>query len=1036
MRKLYKKLSLIAAWLLIGSSLAFSQNRSITGTVTDENAQGIPGVNVIVKGSSEGTVTDNNGKYTITSVNDDAVLVFSFIGYTSQEVAVAGRSVVDVALASDITSLEEVVVVGYGEQKKSLTSGAISSLKGEELQNISVGQTEQALQGRVAGVLVSPNSGSPGAAARITIRGIGSTGNANPLYIVDGVRLAGANALDFLSPNDIASMEVLKDAASAAIYGAEGANGVVIITTKKGKPNTSQINYNGQWGVQSVRPNGLEVMDANQYVDFLGEAGVASAPTTGDIPAGGGTDWLDVAFDNAPQQSHALDFSGGSDKNSYFLGASYFTQEGVAGGSKAAFDRYTIRLNTSFKLKEWLTVGENLTYANMQRAGFTEDDEYNGLLQNAINLDPLTPVTYTGALPQHVQDAITAGHPLVKDENGNYYGISKWVQAEFGNMEARYQNQKAKTKQNRVIGTIFAELKPFKGFTFTTRYGLTAEFNQLHSWTPTFWFSSESQNSISNGRDDWSNNFTGLWENFASYDKVMGDNHFTVLLGQSMQSTTTDGLLGSYSGLFREEDKWSYARYVPDNIDLISSDHTERTLLSYFGRVSYDYQGKYLFNATLRRDGSSMLADGNKWGTFPSVSAGWVISSEDFFTDLPSVFSYAKFRASWGQNGSLSNLIPGQWDSYIQPTVGGSIRYADALGKYMVGAAPNQIRNADLTWETSEQLDFGLDLRFVNDRVNFTVDYFKKTTRDLLAPGNPPDFSGYALPYINAGTVVNKGFEFELGYKNEIGKAFTWEVAANLTTINNEVTELSSEAGTPKGADISGNWRDATAFKVGQPVWSFQGYKTDGIFQNQAEVDAYLAGGLKGYTPVPGDVRIVDVSGDNSISPADFTNIGSPHPDLYYGIRMNGGYKGFDLTVFLQGQAGNDILMGYVRTDRATSNKPAFFYEDRWTGDGSTNSWFRPSTTGNVYTSDKMIFNGSFARVRQLQLGYKLPADVLSRIGVKNVRFYVSLDNFFTFTKYKGMDPEAGTPRVNSLGIDRGVYPIPRKVLGGLTFSF
>ncbi len=1035
MKKLYTKLSFTALLLFLSASLVMAQNRSVSGKITDDAGMAIPGVNVLVKGTSAGTVSDGDGAYTLSGVSDNSILVFSFIGYVTTEVTVGSRTSVDITLESDLTSLEEVVVVGYGEQKKSLTTGAISSVKSDELVSISNGQIQQALQGRVAGVLVTPNSGSPGSATRVIIRGNGSNGDAGPLYIIDGVRMRGGGALDYINPNDIASMEVLKDAASAAIYGAEGANGVIIISTKQGKSGVSTVNYSGQWGSQSVRPDIMPVMNATQYIDYMEEANVGGRPTAGDIPANGGTDWMDVTFAPAPQQSHSIDFSGGTDKSSFFLGTSYFTQEGIVGGSKSSFDRYTLRANTSFQINDWLKIGENLTYSSMDRRGLAEDDEYGGVIQSAIQLDPLTPIRYTGALPPHMITAINNGYNPTKDADGLYYGTSNWVQGENGNPLTRFDIAKGKTNQRRLIGNVYMDITPFKGFKFTSRASLISDANQQHGWNPTYWFSNERLNTVANGNDNWSSYTTFLFENFASYNSNVGDHGYTVMVGQAIQQEEWNGVGGSYVGLFREQDKWSYANDVPDDTDRIYSYNGTRGLASFFGRVSYDYQGKYIFNATLRADGSSMLADGNQWGTFPSVSGGWIISRENFYGGLSNTVGYFKLRASWGQNGSLSNLNPGQWQNSISTNIAGNIQYADANGNYVFGAASNKIPNPELTWETSEQIDIGFDTKLLGDHLSFSFDYFKKTTKDLLAPGLAPAIAGIPLEIINAGTVVNKGLEFELNYTNKVGD-FTYELGGNLSTLDNEVTGLNNGAQAPAGANISGNWTNATGFEVGQPAWYFKGYKTDGIFQNQAEVDAYLADGLTGYTPQPGDVRIIDSNEDGVISSADFVKIGNPNPKLMYGIRAKAGYKGFDLLVFLQGVAGNDVLMGYSRTDRALANKPEFFYTDRWTGEGSTNDWFRPTTTGFVYSSDKLVFNGSFARVRQLQLGYTLPQTILSKARVKNLRVYVSLDNFFTFTKYPGLDPEAGTGRNNSYGIDRGIYPIPRRVIGGVSLSF
>ncbi|CAA9290704.1 MAG: Outer membrane TonB-dependent transporter, utilization system for glycans and polysaccharides (PUL), SusC family [uncultured Cytophagales bacterium] len=1011
--------------------------RTVTGRVTaQEDQSALPGVSVVVKGTTTGTATDAEGRFSLSVPDQNAVLVFSFIGFLTEEVAVGDRSTVDVALVADVTALGEVVVVGYGEQKKSLVTGAISSVKAEDIATVSATRVDQALQGRTAGVNVLPASGSPGSAMRVRIRGTGSNGSSEPLYIVDGVRAGG---IEYLNPNEIASIEVLKDAASAAIYGAEGANGVVIITTKSGKTNTAaEVNYNFQYGQQSVRPNVMKMMNPQQYQQYLTESNTAGTiPTPDDVAGLSGTNWLGEIFQNAPQQNHALTFSGGGEKSTYLVGATYFTQKGIVGGDKSKFDRYTVRINTEHQIKPWLTIGERLSYANFARTGVAEDSEFGGLISSAVALDPITPVAYTGALPAHVQAAVDAGQPLVRDADGNYYGLSNYIRGEYGNPLARIDLARGNTVQNKVVGNLYATLEPIKGLKITTRFGIDGAFQRQHNWTPTFWFSSESLNTIANASDRQDNWFNWQWENFANYQKSFGNHNFTFLAGTSALKRMYNYIGGSYSGLFKEEDRFSYADGTPDALDRIGSTANVNTLVSYYGRLSYDFANKYLLNATIRRDGSSFPAPSHRWGTFPSVSVGWVLSNEDFFPSS-GVLNSVKLRASWGQNGSLSNLTLGQWQSAIVTQYFGQpIRYPDAQGNYLVGAAPANLQNPDLTWETSEQVDFGLDLGLFNNQLTFTGDYYRKTTKDLITPGTPPRFAGNSLPFVNGGDVLNRGFEFEAAYRNGSDRAFKYEISGNLTTIHNEVTYLNPNVNEINGAGVGTGWT-ATVFKKGYPIWYFSGYKTDGIFQSQPDIDNYLSQtGITGYAPKPGDPVVVDVNGDGQITSADQTYIGKPNPDLFYGARVNLSYKGFDFLVFLQGQAGNDILMGFNRTDRPTANKPAFFYTDRWTGEGSTNQWFA-ANTGNIYAynSDLMVFKGSYARVRQLQLGYTLPASFLERVKVKNARLYVSLDNYFTFTKYPGMDPEAGSGNANSLGIDRGVYPIPRNMLGGLSVTF
>ncbi|HEX7846974.1 MAG TPA: TonB-dependent receptor [Chitinophagaceae bacterium] len=1015
----------------------------ISGRITDEKGDALGGVSVLEKGTVNGSVTKDDGLFVINVSSADATLIVSYIGFLTQEVKLDGKNSVTIQMTATNRNISEVIVVGYGQQRRSLSTGAISSVKAEQLTSVSSTRIDQALQGRTAGVLVLPTSGQPGAGLNIRIRGAGSNRNSNPLYIIDGVRAGG---IEYLDPSEVASIEILKDAASAAIYGAEGANGVIIITTKTGKRNTSEITYSGQYSVQSLKEGFIKMMNAQQYQQYLQEAGVANAPTQADVAnIGTGTNWLNEVIQTAPQQHHSLQFSGGTDRSSYLIGGSIFTQEGIVGGDKARFNRYTVRFNGDHKVKNWITVGNRLSYTQHRRRAISENNEFGSILSSALVMDPITPVVYTGTLPAHVQTALTSSTPsgvpisslLRRDPNGNLYGISNFLKGEYGNPISRIGLAKGENVQNKIVGSVYADISPFKGFVFTSRFGLDAAFQTGHGWNPTFWYSSESLNTVATGYDYSNNWYTWQWENFGTYKRSFGDHNFTLLAGVAAIKTKEYHIGASYSGLFKEDDRFSYADFVPNTQDLVGSNSFIYSLASAFGRLSYTYKDKYLFNGSLRRDGSSKLAPGQQWKTYPAVSAGWIISNESFFDNvLAGKLNYAKLRGSWGQNGNVSSVGIGEWMNAINA----SSQYLDANGNVIVGASPNALANPTLTWETSEQFDIGADFGFFNNRLSLTIDYYKKTTKDLLTGGTPPDFVGNVLRTANAGNVVNKGWEFEVSYNNKTtaGKnVLTYEISANLSTLDNEVTYLDPNSPVIFGAGIGTGW-SATAMQVGFPVWYFNGYKTEGIFQNQAQIADYLSKtGITGYAPKPGEPIVVDVNGDKQISPGDMTYIGSPHPSLTFGGRVSLAYKGFDLLVFVQGQTGNDILMGFNRTDRSTANKPYFFFANRWTGEGSTNKWFASNTSNPyIYNSDLMIFDGAYTRIRQLQLGYTLPASIGNKINIKNARLYVSLDDFFTFTKYPGVDPEGGSNGQNSIGIDRGGYPIPRKAIVGLTFNF
>ena len=1018
---------LVCLWAPI---VLYGQDRQVSGRVLDaESNSALPGVSIIVKGTSTGTTTDIEGNYSLQVPEGSSTLIFSFIGYATEEVNIQNRSVVDVNLSTDVTALSEVVVIGYGEQQKSLLTGAISSIEAEQITNTSTLRVEQALQGRTAGVNVLANSGSPGSGLKVRIRGTGSNGDAGPLYIVDGIRTGG---IEYLDPSEIASIEVLKDAASAAIYGAEGANGVVLISTKTGKAGKPQINYNFQYGIQTVGDR-MDMMNAQQYAEYLNEAGASGTlPDPADYQGVEGTDWLDELFESAPLQKHSLNLSGGSENSTYLVGGSFYTQDGVAGGDKAQFDRYTARLNSDHQIKDWLKIGNRLSYSHFKRSTIAEDDEFGSVVGNAILMDPTTPVIYTNGLPAHAQAALDAGETLTQDDDGNYYGISRFVQGEIGNPLAMIQNTRGEIVQDKVVGNIYAELTPIKHIKFTSRFGIDAAFQLNHEWFPTYYFSNERKNNTPTVRDNNEKWFTTQWENFATYTNSIAEHDFSILLGTSAINTVYNKLNGSGGPMFDEDDKFAYYDYIPDESDLIGSSREDKSLLSYFGRVSYTFSDKYLLNATFRYDGSSLLPEDNRWDLFPSVSAGWVVSAENFFPET--FINFLKVRASWGENGNLRSLTPGQYASIITTQ---GIRYPTGTGGFYVGAEPDFLPNPDLVWETSEQVDLGLDFGLLDDQLRVTIDYYNKTTKGLLTASTPPHYIGNDGATVNGGDVRNKGFEFEVAYTKSAGD-FYYEISANMTTVDNEVIFLNPLVPDKiQGAGVGTGWT-ASYFEEGLPIWYFRGYKTDGIFQNQEQIDNYISdNNLSEYSPAPGEPVVVDVNQDGRITPEDQTYIGDPHPDFLYGGRVNVGYKGFDLTVFVQGSKGNDILMGFNRTDRGTVNKPEFFYEDRWTGEGSTNDWFAADTDNPyIYNSDLMVFNGSYARIKQLQLGYTLPENLLNRLKFNSIRVYVSLEDYFTFTKYPGLDPEAGSNDDNSQGIDRGVYPIPKKFMTGLSLSF
>lgn len=998
-----------------------NQQTEVSGKVTSaDNGEALPGVNVVEKGTSNGTVTDVEGNYAL-AVTSGATLIFSSVGFTSEEISVNNRSVIDVAMITDVKQLQELVVVGYGTQEKSLVTGSISSVQASDIENMSVSRAEQALQGKTAGIQVLPASGSPGAGMKVRIRGAGTNGNANPLYIVDGIK---ATDINYLAPEDIASMEVLKDGAASAIYGAEGGNGVVIITTKSGEEGVSKVNYSFQYGNQSVGDL-PDLMNGEQYSQYMSEAGAT-------VSGSANTDWLDEIFETAPMQKHHLSFTGGSEATKIFTSLAYYDQDGVLGGDKANFKRITGRVNLDHSINNWLDIGTNISYTNTNRASIEEDDEFDGLLAAALSIDPLTP-THMSSIP----DFLSAVDPnlLRRDANGQYFAISRNIQGEAVNPLLGLDISRGSTKTDRVFGNFYVDIKPIKNVTFTSRVGIDYAHGLHHFWSPTYYYSSERNNSSTGVSDETTTLSKWQWENFITYNTDINNHSIGLVAGTSAEQLRFRTLDASTTGMFVEDDLFSEHAYTSSNTGSVSGNLFEEKLLSYFGRVSYDFMNRYMFNATLRFDGAStsLLSADNNWGAFPSVSAGWAISEEPFFPQ--GFISFAKLRASWGQNGSLANLrsvwvdyddfspfneIEGKQFIYLSSITSQGIRYPLPGGGFIVGSEPSVLPNPDLTWETSEQINYGIDLEAMQGRLSFSVDYYTKLTKDLLAIFAAPAAAGNNPPFLNAGDVRNSGLEFDLGIRNNTGP-FTYSLNANLATQKNEVKSLRANVPRIVGMRAGTNWREATSFEEGEPIWYFRGYQTNGINETT------------------GQPNYVDIDGDGAITPADQGKIGSPHPNLIYGGSISLGYQNFDLNVFVQGVSGNDILLGWIRTDRPTANKPAFFYENRWTESNRNASMPRPFSAGGdirPYQSDLMVRPGGYMRVKQIQLGYRLPQTLLNPVGISAARIYFSLDDYFTFTKYEGMDPEAGSAEDSSLGVDRGVYPLPRKMMFGLSVSF
>ncbi len=1016
-----KRLAMSALFLLAGMPFLLAQNQiKVSGKVTDDLKESMIGVSVFEKGTTNGVITDLDGNYML-SVKEGAVIVYSYIGYVTQEKkAVPG--VMNVTLKEDTKTLDEVVVVGYGVQKKSSVTGAISQVKTEDMQNRTISNAPAALQGKTAGVQVIQTSAAPGSSPTVRVRGYSSNVSSNPLYVVDGVRLSDISGID---PNDIASMEVLKDAASAAIYGAEAGNGVVLITTKKGKSGQGKITYDFQFSSQSLA-RVPKMLSAEQYIDYMVEANTFTEDYLLQNWDGvTNTAWTDVAFENSRMQKHNIAFTNGSDRGNYYLSLTYLDDNGIVKGNADTYKRLTATINSEYEIKPWLKVGTTNQIEKYNVRSVSTNNEYGSLLTSILQLDPLTPDTYTYEnLPTHMLTALNSGKHLLQDDNGNYYAVSKFFAGEQYHPMIMRDNNIGKNSGFNVNGSVYADFKPFKGFTFTSRFGY--RLSGIRSSTtdlPFYGNATQSRDYVGQSNTS-STTIYYQWENFANYMKTFGQHTVTAMVGMSYQESTYDYVNGSLSpneedALKKNDPLFYYLNYASASaIKGVGGEKTRSAKLSYFGRVGYEFAGRYLLQASLRADAAdlSLLPATNRWGYFPAVSVGWTVSEEKFFAPLKDHVSSLKLRASWGQNGSLAALSGYAYSTDM--ALGGL--YPFVMGNsYITSAAPSTMGNDELKWETSEQINVGIDARFLNDRLTFSMDYFDKKTKDLLVSGTTPSLIiGGSTSPMNAGNVSNKGWEFELGWRDRIG-SFNYGVRANLATLKNKVTYIDPSITRLSGVNF--HTSTITYFEEGYPVYYFRGYK------------------FKGVDPATGDPTFYDLDESGDLNDGDLAYIGDAIPDFTYGITLTAGWKGFDLTVFGTGSQGNDIFNCINRPDFAASNKmKEVFYDNRWTASNPNGSVPRAGATNmdKYQISDALVYDGSFFKIKQIQLGYTFPKNWMKKLCVGNLRIYGSLDDFFTFTKYPGFDPEAAANSTSGMGIDKGSYPCSKKVVLGFNIEF
>ena len=1025
--------------LLLTISSSWAQTQTIQGTVVDEQGIPLPGANVLVQGTTNGTQTDFDGEFSIEAAPGD-ILVVSYLGFNTENVEVGEATDIVVTLTENAAALEEVVVVGYGTQKRSVVTGAISSVDASDLETMPINNVGEALQGRTSGLTIASSSGQPGSGSTIRVRGITTLNNNNPLWIVDGV-VVDDGGIGYLNQSDIASIEVLKDAASQAIYGARAASGVILITTKSGQEGRMRVNYNTYLGFSEPAQR-VGLTNAAQYAGLRNEASVNDGGEVifEDLSIfGQGTDWQDVIFnDSAFRQNHDVSISGGSETSTFYLSFGYLEEEGIVATEISGFERTNLRINSTHEITPWLTVGENLGYSRDKSIGLgNTNSEYGGPLSSALNLDPLTPVTVTD--PVRLSEyPYNQDLPFFRDALGNPYGISDYVAQEMVNPLAYIQTRLGNYGySDNFVGNAFVEAEPLEGLVFRSNIGAKLSYWGAESFTPVSYLNASTSTAENSFNRNSNHKLDYNIENTVSYSDEIGEHDFTLLLGQgAYKENEARGVSVTKFGIPADNfDDASLNFDVPEeDISAGGYENVPHKVSSLFGRLNYNYGEKYLFSGIIRRDGSSRFGANNKYGIFPSASVGWVASREGFWGANNPV-GFFKLRGSYGIVGN-DNV----GDLAFLSTIGSGRNYAfgDQYTSYDVGYSPDAPANPDLKWEETSQLNIGFESRFL-DGFSLEVDWYKKETRDILLYPRIPAYAGViGNPARNVGNMENTGVEVNLGY-SKFNDDYGFSVDANASYLNNEVTFLGDgREYLDGGVAFQASTYPITRTAVGQSVNSFFGFKTIGIFQTPEEVDSYRneAGELIQPNASPGDFRWQDSNGDGTINEEDRVFIGDPTPDWSYGITLNALYKNFDITIFGQGVAGNQIFQGLRRLDIGNANYQIEAL-DRWTGPGTSNTHPRMTNDdpNNNYSnpSDFYLEDGDYFRIKTAQLGYSLPENTLSSIGFEKVRVYVMSENLLTFTRYTGFDPEIGG---GVMSIDRGIYPQARSFLLGASIGF
>ena len=1016
---MYKKILILL--LFSFSAISYAQNVDVKGTITEgSSGQPLPGVNILIKNTSRGATTDFDGIFTINEVPINSVLVISYLGYVSQEITVVNSDPINIVLQEDTETLNEVVVIGYGSQTKKEVTGAVSTVSSETLSELAPVKVEQALQGTVSGVNVTTQSGAPGAGLDIRIRGISTNGTNGPAVFIDGYQ----GDLSLLNPNDIETITVLKDA-QAAIYGTIGANGVILITTKTGSKNSkTKVAFNTYVGFQETTRK-LPLLNATEYALILNESYAAAGqnlPYPNVSGLGVGTDWQDEVFNaSVPIVNHDFSVSGGSEKLAYTISGSHLYQQGIIAPKKTDFRRNTARLSLRGDISDKIKFSSNVIYTYLDRDS-VNDFGLGSVLFNALNAPP-TLSAY--------------------DQNGDFSLVpnTAGLGIEIINPLAQIENTFNDFDLRKLNGSFSVDYQPTDQLTFTSRIGFNTTEQKGKSFAKIVDYGGKvfdvTRSSVSQNSENFNDYTLDLFANYK--DTFFEDHNVTATLGTTIYKTFGSGLFAT--GYDVPNNDWAYADISlatgtgADGVRDVSSYAFDERRMSVFGRLQYDYKGKYLLSAMLRRDMSTKFGPNNRVAYFPSATAGWVVSDEEFLNDS-SLINFLKLRVSYGVLGN--DQVPN--NGYVGQLNGEATYVFDGI--LTNGVAIGQLPNPDLQWEEAKKFDVGLDFRILDNKIDVTTDYFINKRDNLLISNIPVSgiagvyAPGGSSPTINAGGVENRGFEFAINYKDDLSENLKLSVSYNLTTLTNEVTEVNNSTGFIEGGTFGVGQPAISRMEVGQPIGYFYGYKTDGIFQNQAEVDAHPSQLPLGANASPGDLRYVDVNNDGVIDTDDRTNLGNPIPDVTMGLNLTLNWKNLDFTAYAFASIGNDMVRNYERT--LTDVNQLNYVLDRWTGEGTSNTVPRvttAATTNNVF-SDYFVEDASYLRLQNVQLGYNLPADVIESMGFTKVRLYCGVNNLVTLTKYRGYDPGATSGAPIGGGIDFGFYPIPRTYLFGLNLNF